>query len=71
MINKFGQIDVPVGYTFNDGETSYRAIMPHDCALCHFNYVPFGHSACYILACNVVERLDGKGVHFIKEGGEK
>lgn len=70
MINKFGQIDVPVGCTFNDGNNSYRAIRPHDCAACFFNRYPFGHSACIFLACVGAERFDGLGVHFIKEGGE-
>lgn len=71
MINSFGQIEVPVGFTFNDGENTYRAIMPHDCSVCHFNYCPHGHYACNNFACMVTERSDGKGVHFIKEGGEK
>lgn len=71
MIKKFGQIDVPVGHTFNDGDTSYRAIMPRDCDLCYFSHIPFGRSVCPLLACMETERSDGKGVHFIKEGGEK
>lgn len=71
MINRYGQIEVPVGCTFNDGENTYRAITPHDCAVCHFNHGSYGRSSCKFLSCLAVERLDGNGVHFIREGGEK
>lgn len=70
MINKYGQIEVPVGYTFSDGDDSYRAIRPNSCDVCCFKSTPesYGYSVCIILACLDEERTDGKGVHFIKEG---
>lgn len=70
MINKDGQIEVPVGCTFNDGENTYCAIMPHTCEVCCFNNVLYDN-VCIVLACMANERLDGNGVHFIREGGEK
>ena len=71
MINDQGLIEVPVGKTFNDGDNSYRAIMPHCCAICAFFSIPFYARPCHYLACLRVERSDGMGVHFIKEGGDK
>lgn len=71
MINKLGQIEVPVGYTFSDGEISYRAIRPRDCELCCFFNAPHLHFTCEFLACMGDERSDGRGVHFIMEGGEE
>ena len=78
MINKDGQIEVPVGCSFNDGKTSYcaisdgdksyRAIRPNSCDLCCFKDIP---KICVSLACIEEERSDNLGVHFIKEGGEK
>lgn len=70
MINENGQIEVSVGCSFNDGKTSYCAIMPRKCELCCFNDTPYDN-VCIILACQDDERSDGKGVHFIREGGEK
>lgn len=64
MINGLGQIEVPVGYSFNDGNNIYRAVTPRDCRVCHFNR-SVGHYPCYYLACCVSERSDGKSVHFI------
>lgn len=74
MINKDGQIEVPVGCTFSDGDNSYRAIMPNSCDVCCFNEASmgsYGYSVCLILVCSSEERADGKGIHFIKEGVEK
>lgn len=73
MINKDGQIEVPVGYTFSDGDKSYRAIRPNSCDLCCFKDTPKidGHCFCFSLACIEEERSDKLGVHFIKEGVEK
>ena len=70
MINKDGLIEVPVGYTFSDGDKSYRAIRPKSCDLCCFKDTPYDN-VCIILACQYDERSDGMGVHFIKEGDEK
>lgn len=70
MINKDGQIEVRVGCTFNDGENTYCAIMKHSCGLCCFNNDLYDN-LCIVLACSDDERLDGIGVHFIREGGEK
>ena len=70
MINKDGQIEIPGGCTFNDGENTYYAVMQCACDLCCFNLEPYDN-VCIVLACMANERLDGKGVHFIKEGGEK
>lgn len=70
MINRMGQIEVPVGYSFNDGNNIYRAVTPRDCSVCHFKR-SVGHYPCYYLACYVNERSDGNGVHFIKLGGEE
>ena len=68
MINKDGQIEVPVGYTFSDGDKSYRAIRPNSCDSCCFKDTP---NICGLLACIAEERSDNLCVHFIKEGGEK
>ena len=72
MINQMGLIEVPVGYTFSDGNNSYRAIRPNSCDLCCFKDTPrsYGHCICLSLACIEEERSDdGMGVHFVKEGG--
>lgn len=68
MISKDGQIEVPVGYTFSDGDKSYRAIRPNSCDLCCFRD---SFKICFSIACMEEERSDNLGVHFIKEGGEK
>lgn len=70
MINKDGQIEVPVGCSFNDGKTSYCAFIPRICRFCCF-YDSLYDNVCMILACQDDERSDGEGVHFIKQGGEK
>lgn len=70
MINKDGQIEVPVGYTFSDGDKSYRAISPKSCDSCCFKDAQYDN-VCIVLACQGGERSDGMGVHFIKEGFEK
>lgn len=70
MINEDGRIEVPVLGTFNDGENTYCAIMPRSCKVCCFNNVLYD-DVCIVLACMADERLDGNGVHFIREGGER
>lgn len=67
MLNKNGQIEVRVGFTFSDGENEYRAIRPRACFLCCFQH----KDICPVLACYGYERKDSMGVHFIKEGGKK
>lgn len=73
MINQMGQIEVPVGFTLSDGDSSYIATMPRDCKLCAFRRIStpsaINLSPCIYLACAEGERSDGMGVHFIKEGG--
>lgn len=70
MINENGKIEVSVGCSFNDGENTYRAIRPHSCGVCCFNNI-INDDICIVLACMAYERLDGNGVHFVREGGEK
>lgn len=70
MINESGLIEVPVGCTFNDGENTYCAVMQCSCDSCCFNTEPYDN-VCIVLACLPNERLDGKGVHFIREGDKK
>ena len=71
MINGVGMIEVPVGYSFNDGNNIYRAVTPHDCCVCALKDRWVGHYPCFYIACCGSERSDGKGVHFIKVGGEE
>lgn len=72
MINQMGQIEVPVGFTLSDGDSSYIAIRPRVCKLCAFRHIPskiIDLRPCMYLACAEGERSDGVGIHFIKEGG--
>ena len=72
MINRMGQIEVPVGFTLSDDDNSYIAIGEFDCKLCAFRCIPspiIDLFPCMYLACAEGERSDGVGVHFIKEGG--
>lgn len=71
MINENGQIEVPVGSSFNDGNNIYRSVTPQDCRECAFNNIVVGHYPCFYVACCGPERSDGKGVHFKKLGGEE